>query len=101
MSNTKYTSTTQQRVLRTLKALFGFEVTGISSTDLAKRLNTSSDRCFKDLKNLEEAGLAEQLPNLNWRISAGLGREAVKIMHHVNESRQRVDEVASRYLKTV
>lgn len=97
-SNSSYTSTTQQRVLRTLKALFGFEVTGITSADLAKHLNTSNDRCFKDLKNLEEAGFAEQLPNKKWRISPNLGKEALKILKRIDEHQQYFDEVVNRYI---
>ncbi len=94
---TKYTSTAQQRGYKTLKTLFGHEVIGITSNNLATCLGSSNDRVFKDLKNLEEAGLAEQLPNKNWRISPLLGREAIKILNNINESRQRFDELTARY----
>lgn len=97
MKATNYVSTSQQRVLKTLKALFGHEITGITSNDLAKQLNTSSDRVFKDLKNLEEAGLAEQLPNKNWRIAPLLGREALKVMNALDTARRRIDEAYQRY----
>ncbi len=93
----KYTSTSQQRVLKTLKALFGHEVTGISNQDLAKRLGSTSDRVFKDLKNLEQAGLAEQLPNKNWRIASNLGREAIRIVNNIRAMSARVEETAERY----
>ncbi len=93
----KYTSSSQQRVLTTLKALFGHEVMGITSQELAKKINLPADRAFKDLKNLEQAGLAEQLPNKNWRISAMLGRESVKILNELDTARKRVEETARRY----
>lgn len=95
MSN--YTSTTQQRVLRTMKALFGHEVTGITTQDLAKRLEMSASKTFKDLKNLEEAGLAEQLPNKNWRISSNLGRESLRIVNNIHAMARRIDETAERF----
>ena len=98
--NQKYLSSSQQRVLNTLKALFGHEITGVTSKELAQRLGTSASQVFKDLMNLQEAGIAEQLPNKNWRISAGLGREAIKILNHINEGRQRVEEVSNRYTRT-
>ena len=97
MSQPNYTSTTQQRGYRTLKALFGHEVTGIASNDLAKQLSTSSDRVFKDLKNLEEAGLAEQLPNKNWRISPMLGKDSFRILNNINAMARRLDETAKRF----
>lgn len=98
--NQKYISNAQQRALNTLKALFGHEIAGITAKDLATRLNVTSSQVFKDLMNLQEAGVAEQLPNKNWRISAGLGREAIKILNHINEGRQRVEEVSNRYTRT-
>lgn len=97
MKATNYVSTSQQRVLKTMKALFGHEVTGITTNDLSRQLETSSDRVFKDLKNLEEAGLAEQLPNKNWRISPLLGREAIKVMNALDTARRRIDEAYQRY----
>ena len=97
MKATKYVSTSQQRVLKTMKALFGHEVTGITTNDLSRQLETSSDRVFKDLKNLEEAGLAEQLPNKNWRISPALGRESLHIVNNLNAMARRLDETAKRF----
>lgn len=92
-----YTSTTQQRGYRTLKALFGHEINGITSAELAKKLETSNDRVFKDLMNLQEAGLAEQLPDKTWRISPALGREALKVMNALDTARKRIEETASRF----
>ncbi len=95
--NQKYLSSSQQRVLNTLKALFGHESTGIASKDLASQLDTSASQVFKDLMNLQEAGLAEQLPDKNWRVASALGREAFKIMNNLDTARRRLDETANRY----
>lgn len=97
MKAPNYTSTTQQRGYRTMKALFGHEEVGITTQELANKLNTSTDRVFKDLKNLEEAGFAEQLPNKQWRISPTLGRECFKIMNALDSARRRLDEAFARY----
>lgn len=95
--NQKYLSSSQQRVLNTLKALFGHESTGIASRDLASQLDTTASQVFKDLMNLQEAGLAEQLPDKNWRVASALGREAFKIMNNLDTARRRLDETANRY----
>lgn len=94
---TNYISTTQQRGYKTMKALFGHETNGITSSELAKQLETSNDRVFKDLVNLQEAGLAEQLPDKTWRIAPALGREAFKVMNALDTARRRLEETASRY----
>ncbi|WP_230660444.1 winged-helix domain-containing protein [Psychrobacter sp. I-STPA10] len=95
--NEKYINSSQQRALRTLKALFGHEFTGISSKQLAQQLDTTASQVFKDLINLQAAGLAEQLPDKNWRIAPLLGREAIKVMHTLDSARRRLDETANRY----
>lgn len=95
--NQKYISNSQQRALNTLKALFGHESTGIASKDLAQQLDTKASQVFKDLMNLQEAGLAEQLPDKNWRVAPALGREVFKIMNNLDTARRRLDETANRY----
>ena len=48
----KYLSSSQQRVLNTLKALFGHESAGIASKELASQLDTTASQVFKDLMNI-------------------------------------------------
>lgn len=97
MRATKYTHSTQLRGYKVMKALFGHEATGITLTVFAKQLGMSTSALIKDLKTLEEAGLAEQLPDESWRISPLLGRETVKIMNSFNDARRRLEETANRY----
>ncbi len=93
----KYTSSAQQRGYKTMKALFGHEVNGITNNELAKQLGTTDATTFKDLKNLEQAGLAEQLPDDKWRISPSLGRESFKIINALDTANRKLTETASRY----
>lgn len=88
---------TQTRGYKTLKALFGHEISGIECIDLSQQLGQSKAQVYKDLVTLQAAGLAEQLPNKNWRLSSTLAREAVKILHNLDNARQRIDETARRY----
>lgn len=89
-------STAQQRGYCVLKQLFGHEMIGIACHELAEQLDISKVTAYKDLKGLEAAGLAEQLPNKNWRLASSLAREAVKIMHGLDAARRRVEETAER-----
>ena len=87
-------SRTQLRGYETMKALFGHELNGISCQALADRFGAQKAATLRDL---QAAGLAEQLPNKCWRVSPALGREALKIFNAVNQARDRLNETASRY----
>lgn len=96
MSDTSFSST-QLRGYRVLKALFGHELNGISCQRIADGLGQNKVAALRDLQTLEAAGMAEQLPNKNWRVSAELGRQAVKMLNHIQSQRARMDETARRY----
>ena len=96
MSSTEL-STTQLRGYEVMKALFGHEIDGISCQRIADGLGIKKVAVLRDLQTLQAAGLAEQLPNKGWRITAALGREAIKMLNNLNAARERVDEVLSRY----
>lgn len=85
------------RGYQVMKALFGHEINGIPLQKIADGLGINKVAVLRDLQTLEAAGLAEQLPNKGWRISAALGREAVKMLNHINATRDRMDEALTRY----
>lgn len=94
----QYTNAAQLRACKTIKALFGHEVSGIECAELAKRLDNSKAQVYKDLCVLEQAGFAEQMPDSKrWRIAPTLGREAVKIMNALGTARRKMNELAGRY----
>lgn len=90
-------SSTQMRGYAVFKALFGHEQNGISCQQLAERFDTGRAVMLRDLQTLAAAGLAEQLPNKNWRIAPEYGREAVKIFHAVQAAQDRIAETMRRY----
>lgn len=96
MSTTELSST-QLRGYQVMKALFGHEIDGISCQRIADGLGIKKVAVLRDLQTLQAAGLAEQLPNKGWRITAALGREAIKMLNNLNAARDRVDEVLNRY----
>ncbi|MBS9780898.1 MAG: HTH domain-containing protein [Gammaproteobacteria bacterium] len=99
MNTPKETNSSQLRGYRTLLALFGHEITGIECQELAKQLESSRGTVHRDLSTLQKAGLAEQLPNKNWRITPLIGRQAIKMLNHIQETQQRVDETIARYTR--
>ena len=81
MANNVYTNDAQQRMLRLIDRLIGHEVWGINAVDLAVKIDASQSTVFRDLKNLEEAGWAEQMPDGRWRLSVN----AAKLLRRIND----------------
>ncbi|SUO97685.1 helix-turn-helix domain-containing protein [Suttonella indologenes] len=90
-------SSTQTRGYELFKALFGYEMNGVSCQTLADRFGLGKATVLRDLQTMAASGLAEQLPNKQWRIAPSFGRHAIKIFNEVQSARQRLDEVAQRY----
>lgn len=90
-------SSTQTRGYELFKALFGYEIQGVSCQMLADRFGLGKATVLRDLQTMQEAGLAEQLPNKQWRVAPSFGRHAIKILNEVQRARQKLDEVAQRY----
>lgn len=103
---TSYLCEAQQRVLFVMLALAGNEVTGVSMTSIAlalaqrtgKTKGGQKNNVFRDLHNLKEAGLAEQLPDSDlWRLSPRLVQIAQAYQRHINRVASRLDETQQRY----
>ncbi len=91
MSQKQYASSAQMRGYQVLKQLFGHEINGIACHELAAQLNKPKVTVYKDLKGLEAAGLAEQLPDKNWRLSSALAREAVSAFNRLLNEKILID----------
>lgn len=96
-SNKRNIHTSQLRGYEVFKALFGHENIGITCQELAERFNEDKGKIYRDLKTIEEAGLAEQLPNKCWRISPRYGDYAISILNGIQASKTRLDETIRRY----
>ena len=75
-----YTSTSQQRLLSVLEYLAATPFTAFRVDEIAKELGESRNAVFRDLKNLELAGFAENHGSA-WRVSPKITRfsEAVRL----------------------
>lgn len=95
-----YINNAQQRLLRTVLLLAGNELAGLAPSDLAKALDTNPSNVTRDLANLKEAGLAEQLPETGrWRLGPKIVQVAVDFQLNLERSQSRVDEIRQRYTR--
>lgn len=96
----KYVCESQQRILGLIDKLVGYEVFGVTTKDLAKRIEVSQATIYRDLMNLQTAGWAEQLDDGKWRLSVNAARKLRRIndgivaaFAKVNEARRNYQEV--------
>lgn len=96
-----YINAAQQRLLKVVVLLAGNEFGGLAPSDLAKALNTNPSNITRDLANLKEAGLAEQLIDTGrWRLGPKLVQIAVAFTEHIARSSDRMSELKHRYTRT-
>lgn len=100
---TPRTSDSGARILRVLKALKGYSLTGISNGELAKGLGESPSAINRAVNTLIAEGLAVKLDNGRFAPSVALlqiaqahANEMSTAQHRINEINQRVLAGASR-----
>lgn len=97
---TDYTNDSQQRGYKTLLALFGHEVAGLSPGEVAKTVGTTPSNATRDLYNLAKAGLAERIPhNNNYRITPLIGQKALAILTALDLAERRTAETRQRFTR--
>jgi len=95
---TTYTHEGQQRVLRLLLLLAGHEITGLAPADIAKQQGCNASAVTRDLANLAEAGLAEQVPETGrWRLAPQIVQIALRHMAALDRAEQRLAETRNRF----
>lgn len=108
--STNYVCEAQQRVLFVLMALAGHEFDGVSLTAIAlalaqrtgKSKGGTKNNVFRDLHNLKEAGLAEQLPDSDlWRLSPRVVQIATSYQTYIDRAAKRLDETRQRFSREI
>lgn len=95
-----YINAAQQRLLKAVVLLAGNEFNGLAPSDLAKALNTNPSNVTRDLANLKESGLAEQLPDTGrWRLGPKLVQIALAFSDSMARSSSRMNEINQRYTR--
>ncbi len=80
----RYSCDSQQRVLILVDVMVGHEVNGMTTKELADRMNVNTTTIYRDLVNLQIAGWVEQLQDGKWRISI----DAAKMLRKINDGIQ-------------
>jgi DNA-binding IclR family transcriptional regulator len=94
----KYTCAPQQRILKLLIVLAGHEITGLSPSEIATALSCSASVTTRDLANLKQAGMAEQIPATGrWCLSPQIVQIALRHQVAMERARSRLDETAQRF----
>ncbi|ABE50977.1 helix-turn-helix domain-containing protein [Methylobacillus flagellatus] len=102
MAEKKYNSSSQERGYRVLLLLAGHEFDGLAPGQLAEALKTNPSNITRDLRVLQEVGLAEPLPTdqRRWRLGPKLIQVATQFQQSLTEIKRRADEVQQRYTRT-
>jgi DNA-binding IclR family transcriptional regulator len=98
MSDDKYISDAQQRLLAVVRTLAGHEIEGLAPGQIAKMAACAPSQVTRDLANLKHAGWAEKLPGSErWRLGPTPVQIALRHMPGLERARSLLDQTASRY----
>lgn len=100
MSDSKYHSKSQQRILEIIFVLAGHEVDGLAPGEISKAIKATSCSVTRDLRNLRIAGLTEKLVETErWRLTPKLSQIGLAMLDGVDKSQRKVDEVKQRFTR--
>ena len=98
----QYDNAAQQRILRIALMLGGHELHGIAPKDLADSLCVSGGTITRDLHNLREAGIAEQIQETGrYRLGPKLVQVAIAHMTAMDRAQRSLDEIKNRYTREI
>lgn len=101
MSEDKYISEGQQRLMQVILTLAGHEVDGLAPGDIAKLVPCLPSQVTRDLANLKHGGYAEQIsPTNRWRLGPRLVQIATRHMTAIDRARSKLNEVSQRYSRS-
>lgn len=94
----KYTSASQQRLLKLVLTLFGDVVQGFRPGDLAAAVSCPAAAITRDLDNLLTAGLVECVEDSGrWRLTPRLPQQAIKVWTSIDRAERDLQEAKSRF----
>jgi DNA-binding IclR family transcriptional regulator len=97
----QYTCAPQQRILTLLTVMAGHEVHGLAPSEIAQAQQCSAAIVTRDLANLRQAGMAEQVPETNrWRLAPRIVQIAVQHQVALDRAERRLSETRQRYSRT-
>ncbi len=94
----KYTCESEQRVIKTVLALFGDVVQGLTPSVLATAVGCHPSAMTKTLDNLKTAGIAERDEDTGcWRLTPRLPQQAIKVWSAVDRAEARLQQARQRF----
>lgn len=94
----EYTNKAQQRILHIIEVLAGNELEGLPLKEVAKEADQSIHSAYRDLKNLEDAGWAEQRENTHWRLTPRAAAPLRKIQENIHSLMGQVNRINREYM---
>jgi DNA-binding IclR family transcriptional regulator len=95
---TQYLNDSQQRVLKVLDLLFGHEIAGLAPGEIAKTVKANASAITRDLANLAEAGMAEEVTGTGrYRITPRLGRRCMATLQTFDRAEQQLGDLKARF----
>lgn len=95
----RYINKAQQRILALLALMAGKEAEGCAPGELAKSLDVNPAVMTSDLRNLLEAGYAEQMDTGRWRLTPRITRIAFSVLDSLKAAKARLSEVEQRFTR--
>jgi DNA-binding IclR family transcriptional regulator len=101
MSETKYLSNQICRVLRLQKVLAGHENTGLTISEIAKKLDTTASQILRDLANLQSEGFAERCPwdDNRWRLGPAMAQISNRVRINLDQAQLQLQQDITNYSK--
>jgi len=101
MSDEKYKSESQQRIIKVMFILSGHEINGLAPGEIAKALHETPSKITRVLANLKIAGVAEQLIETErWRLSPKTVQIAIAHFNALDKAESKLREVRNRFSRT-
>lgn len=101
MTEAKYISDQQQRLLQVIRTLAGNEIEGLAPGDLAKLIPCHASQVTRDLANLKHFGWAEQIATTGrWRLGPQVVQIATRHMTAIERASKKLAEVSNRYSRS-
>ena len=95
----KYFNESQQRILKVLDLLFGHEITGLAPGEIAKSVSVNASAVTRDLANLVEAGMAEEVQGSGrYRITPRLGSRALATLQTFDRAEKQLTDLKTRFI---
>ncbi len=101
MTEAKYISEQQQRLLQVIRTLAGNEIEGLAPGDIAKLVPCAPSQVTRDLANLKHFGWAEQIATTGrWRLGPQIVQISTRHATALARAGQRLAEVNNRYSRS-